>query len=444
MATEPDAIEPRLTAFDASMVVVSLVIGIGIFRTPAIVARAAGSSAGFFAAWAAGGAISLMGALTYAEIGSRLPRAGGYYKVVAECYHPMLAFMLNWAQALMQGAGAAGVAFIGAEYLLGVILPPQARAPGAVPLTALALMLLLLALNWLGIRSGARTQNVLSLAKIAMTLGVALAAFALAAPSRPAPPVPSPAGGEWGFAAALVAVFYTYGGYQTAMNLGGDVRDPRRSLPRAVTGGMLIVVSLYLLVNAAYHHVLGLAGVAGADLVAAALMRALFGPTGERLVSVAIFLSAAGFVNATILQVPRSYYAMAQDGALPRAFLRVHPGTQVQRAGLAFFGATMLLPALLLGSFEKLLNYVMFSDALMLVVVASTLFVLRRRAPDPGARVFRMPGYPLLPALFVLALAGVALRVLVAETPLALAGTAVLLAGAPLYALARRVSGGSS
>ncbi len=431
------AIEPRLSAFDASMVVVSLVVGIGIFRTPALVARDAGGSAAFFAAWLLGGALSLMGALTYAEIGSRLPRAGGYYKVVAECYHPRLAFMLNWSQALMQGAGAAGVAFIGAEYLARALR--LEGGPGVALLAGLS-MIVLLVLNLLGIRAGARAQNVLSLAKIVMIAGVAALAFARSA----APPVATPpsAPSAWSFVSALVAVFYTYGGYQTAINLGADVRDPRRNLPRAVLGGMTVVVTLYLLANAAYHRVLGLGGVAGSDLVAAALMRALFGSVGETLVSVAIFLSAAGFVNATILQVPRSYYAMAQDGALPAAFLRVDARTQVQHAGLLFFGVSMLLPALVLGSFEKLLAYVMFSDALMLMVVASTIFVLRRRADAAldAAQVFRAPAYPLLPLLFLLALGGVVLRLVLFETALALAGTAVLLLGAPLHALARRAS----
>ncbi len=430
-----EAIEPRLSAFDAAMVVVSLVIGIGIFRTPALVARDAGGSFEFFAAWALGGLLSLMGALTFAEIGSRLPRAGGYYKAVAECWHPRLAFMLNWSQALMQGAGAAGVAFIGAEYLARAL-----RLHGGRPVALLAglLMVTLLALNLLGVRAGARAQNVLSLAKIVMIASVAALAFARA--GAPAVPAAAAASTGWGFVSALVAVFYTYGGYQTIINLGADVRDPRRNLPRAVLGGMAVVVTLYLLANAAYQRVLGLAGIAESDLVAASLMRALFGSTGETLVSVAIFLSAAGFVNATILQVPRSYYAMAQDGALPAAFLRVDARTQVQRAGLLFFAASMLLPALLLGSFEKLLAYVMFSDALMLMVVAATVFVLRRRAPVDEARVFRLPGYPLPPLLFLLALSGVVLRLLLVETPLALAGTAVLLLGAPLYALARRAS----
>lgn len=242
--------------------------------------------------------------------------------------------------------------------------------------------------------------------------------------------------------AASVAVFYAYGGYQSTMNLGGDVRDPRRNLPLAVTVGMAIVVSLYIAINLAYHHVLGIEGVAGANLVAASLAREAFGPAGETAVSLAIFLSAAGFVNATILQVPRSYYAMAEDGALPRAFLRVNPRTQVQEPGLLFFGATMLAPALLLGSFEKLLNYVMFTDSLMLVVVASTVFVLRARRVGEAAS-FRIPGYPLPPVIFMACLLCVAAYVAATETPLALAGSAILLAGWPLFHLARRLSQGS-
>jgi APA family basic amino acid/polyamine antiporter len=437
---EPARIEPRLGAFDAAMVVVSLVIGIGIFRTPAMVAAATGSSARFFAAWIACGLVSLMGALTYAEIGSRLPRTGGYYRVVAEAYHPVLAFMLNWAQAVMQGAGAAGVAFIGVEYLLGLVSPGASR--GALLPAALALMVLLLALNFAGIRTGSRTQNVLSMVKIVMIAGLALTAFLLAgraaAPGAAAPP-PTPLAG--GLIAAAMACFYSYGGYQMAMNLGGDVRNPRRNLPLAICGGMAVVIVLYLLINAAYHAALGLSGVAAAKLVAAALARAVFGASGEAVVSLLIFLSAAGFVNATILQMPRSYYAMAEDGALPRAFLRVNPRTQVQVVGLGFFAATMLVPALWLGSFEKLLSYVMFTDSLSLVVVASTLFVFRKRgtgSDQPG--VFRLPLYPLLPALFMAALLAVCAHVLVTETKLALAGAAVMAAGWPVFVVARRAT----
>jgi APA family basic amino acid/polyamine antiporter len=436
MAAEQGKIQARLSTFDTTMVVFSLVVGIGIFRTPAIVAAAAGSTAVFFAAWAIGGLISLLGALTFAEIGSRHPRAGGYYRVVADCYHPGLAFMLNWAQTLMQGAGAAGVAFIGADYLAPLLLPTGWQTPHASLVLACALMLLLLLLNFFGIRSGARTQNLLSMVKILMIVGLAALALALA---PQAATVGVPPATRWGgrLAAALIPCFYAYGGYQMTMNLGADVKDARRGFPLAVTVGMLGVVALYLLINLAYQRALGTAAVAESRLVAAALARVVFGPSGEALVSVAIFLSAAGFVNATILQMPRSLYAMAEDGVLPRVFLRVNPATQVQEVGLLFFGATMLLPALLLGSFEKLLNYVLFTDALTLVVVASTLFVLRRRKQGEGA--FRMPGYPLLPGLFILCLTGVAAQILVFETRLALVGVAILLTGWPLFRLGRKL-----
>src|SRR5579862_6107704 len=164
MAAEPDSsrIQPRLSTFDTSMVVFSLVVGIGIFRTPAIVAGAAGGTALFFSAWILGGLISLIGALTFAEIGSRHPRAGGYYRVVADCYHPTLAFVLNWSQIISQGAGGAGVAFIGADYLMPVLLPERYRTANASLVIASAMILVLLALNYRGIKPGARTQNLLS------------------------------------------------------------------------------------------------------------------------------------------------------------------------------------------------------------------------------------------------------------------------------------------
>src|ERR1700684_800866 len=180
MAAEQTAIQARLSTFDTAMVVFSLVVGIGIFRTPAIVAAAAGDTLLFFAAWIVGGIISLIGALTFAEIGSRHPRAGGYYRVVADCYHPALAFMLNWSQTLMQGAGAAGVAFIGADYLMPVLLPPEWRTAHGSLVMACGMMLLLLFTNYRGVKPGARTQNLLSTLKIAMIVGLAVLALVLA------------------------------------------------------------------------------------------------------------------------------------------------------------------------------------------------------------------------------------------------------------------------
>jgi APA family basic amino acid/polyamine antiporter len=286
------------------------------------------------------------------------------------------------------------------------------------------------------VRFGARTQNLLSVLKIAMIVALALTAFALA--PHAASPSPASAGGALRrLSTALIPCFYAFGGYQLTMNLGADVREARTRLPRAISYGMLTVLALYLLLNVAYERVLGIEGIAASKLVAASLARAVFGSFAETVVSVMVFLSAAGFVNATIMQMPRSFLAMAQDGVLPRAFLRVNPQTQTQEVGLLFFGATMLIPALLLGSFEKLMNYVMATDTLTLAVVASTLFVLRRRATE--AVGFAVPGYPVLPAVYVLMLLGVSASVF-ATTPLvAVSALAIQIAGWPLYVLGRRV-----
>jgi APA family basic amino acid/polyamine antiporter len=440
MPTEPDQsrIEARLSTFDTAMVVFSLVVGIGIFRTPAIVAAAAADTGLFFAAWIAAGVAALIGALTFAEIGSRHPRAGGCYRVVADCYGPTLAFMLNWSQTLLQGAGAAGVAFIGADYLMPVLLPAQWRTPHASLVLACATMLMLLILNFRGVKPGAQTQNLLSVLKIAMIIGLAVLALAFAPLAHAtAPAATSP----WGprLMSALIPCFYAYGGYHMTMNLGADLKDARRRFPLAITAGVLTVIGLYLLINFAYQRVLGTGGIAASKLVAAALSRATFGPSGEAIISIAVFLSAAGFVNATIIQMPRSFYAMAQDGVLPRAFLRVNPDNQVQEVGLLFFGATMLLPAFVLGSFEKLLNYVIFIDTLTIAVVASTLFVLRRRRSGDGG--FSMLGYPVLPAAYIICLLGVAARVFTLEPRLALTGIVVMLTGWPLFRLGHRLFG---
>ncbi|HKY32245.1 MAG TPA: amino acid permease, partial [Candidatus Polarisedimenticolia bacterium] len=265
----------------------------------------------------------------------------------------------------------------------------------------------------------------------------------------PVPPAPPPSAPESaGFLAALVAVLYTFGGYQNSMNLAGDVSRSRRGLPLGICGGMAIVTVLYLGINAAYLTVLGAGGVAASPLVAGELASRVFGPSGDAIVSAAIFLSAAGFVNATVLHVPRGYLAMARDGLLPPALGRVHPRTQAQGAGLLFFAATALAPLFFLGTFDKLLQYVMFTDALSLAALASSLFVLRRRGAAGGGRhappAFQMPGYPLLPAIFLLSVAAVAADILFRQPRLALAGAAVALGGVPLYLAGRRAWGSPS
>ncbi len=438
-------IKARLNTFDVTMIVVSLVIGIGIFRTPAMVASATGTPLLFFAAWVAGGLITLVGALTFAEIGARFPHPGSYYRVVAESYNSLLAFMLNWANVfIINTASGAGVALIGAEYLAPIILPEKARTSQNTLLLAFSMVVVLLVLNYIGVKSGARTQNILSLSKIILIAVLAAAGIFSRHSGPDIRQAMLPLENPWWLALGLgfISVFFSYGGYQQTINLGADLKDSRQNLPRAVISGMLIVIACYLLVNLAYWRVLGLPGMSAARLVAAETARVVFGEAGHRFVSLAIFLSALGFLNAILMQLPRTYLAMAEDRTLPGIFKKVNPKTQVQEFGLLFLGAFMLLSLAFLRTFENIVNYVMFLDSLGIAVVASTVFVLRRRARKnsenyPG---FRVPLYPVLPALFIFFLLSITVNVLMSRPQQALLGSVFLILGFPLYLVMRRLA----
>jgi len=436
-------IKAKLTTFDATMIVVSLIIGIGIFRTPAMVAAAAKTPTLFYAAWALGGLVSLLGALTFAEIGGRFAKPGSYYKVVAENYGSGLAFMLNWTNVvILNGAGAAGVALIGAEYLTPILFPGAAPTTARVQVTAVVLILGLLVINYLGIKTGAWAQNVLSILKVVM-IGV-LAAAAFVSKKVPDGPAALPLDKPWLFAlgVAFIYVFYAYGGYQNTINFGADVHDAKRNVPRAILFGILIVLACYLTINAAYVRTLGVPGIAGAKLVAAETARVALGETGKLVVSLAIFLSAMGFLNVTLMQIPRVYYSMAQDRTLPAAFQKVNARTQTQEFGLLFLGAIILVSIFLLRTFENIVNYVMFLDTITLAIVSSSVFVLRRKARLAGEAYagYRVPLYPVLPLIFVVFMLAIAANVLATQTREALYGAVFFAVGFPVFLLMRRVS----
>jgi len=436
-------IKAKLTTFDATMIVVSLIIGIGIFRTPALVAAAAKTPALFYAAWALGGLVSFIGALTFAEIGGRFSKPGAYYKVVAEHYGSGLAFMLNWTNVVvLNGAGAAAVALIGAEYLSPIVFPGATPSTTTVQLTAVVLIGGLLAINYIGIKTGAWAQNVLSVLKVVMIAVLAAAAFL----SKKAPAVPGslPLDRPWFFAlgVAFIYVFYAYGGYQNSINFGADVRDARRNVPRALFFGILIVLACYLTINAAYVKALGVPGIAAAKLVAAETARVTLGETGRLVVSLAIFLSAMGFLNVTLMQIPRVYYSMAEDRTLPAPFHKVNPKTQTQEFGLLFLGAIILVSIFLLRTFENIVDYVMFLDTITLAIVSSSIFALRRKAKRTGEPYsgYRVPLYPVLPIVFIAFMLAVAGNVLATQTREALYGTVFFAIGLPVFLLMRRVS----
>jgi APA family basic amino acid/polyamine antiporter len=366
---------------------------------------------------------------------------------VAENYGSGLAFMLNWTNVvILNGAGAAAVALIGAEYLTPIVFPGAAPTTVRTQVTAVVLILGLLVINYIGIKTGAWAQNVLSVLKVVM-IGV-LATAAFLSKKAPEGPAALPLDRPWFFAlgVAFIYVFYAYGGYQNSINFGADVHDARRNVPRALFFGILIVLACYLTINAAYVKTLGVPGIAAAKLVAAETARVTLGETGMFVVSLAIFLSAMGFLNVTLMQIPRVYYSMAEDRTLPAAFHKVNPKTQTQEFGLLFLGAIILVSIFLLKTFENIVNYVMFLDTITLAIVSSSVFLLRRKARRAGEVYagYRVPFYPVLPAVFMAFMLAVAGFVLATQTREALCGAVFFAVGLPVFLLMRRVSRGPS
>ncbi len=423
------------------MIVVSLVIGIGIFRTPATVAQQSGSEFVFFAAWIIGGIISICGALTFAEIGSRYPVAGGFYKIFSACYHPAFAFMLNWSLVIINSFSAVGVAMVGAEYIVPVILPPHMQSVFYTKMVALTVILFLFILNYIGIKTGAKTQNLLSGIKILMILGFSsIVFFNVETVHASTMSVTENKSLLAALGVSLISVFFTYGGYQNTINFGADVKNPQKNIPASILTGMLIVIVLYLLINIAYVNVLGFQKVQQSKLLASELASVLFGQKGFVITSVAIFISVTGYINTALLYNPRIYFAMAQDGLLPAIFKKVNDKTQVQEFALCFFTGIMLIALFWLGTFEKIVNYVMFLDSFALATAAATIFIFRQRMKGAQYHGFKLKLYPLLPVVFVLMLFTVTINVFVADVKAAIGGLCIFAGGLPIYYFLKRIN----
>ncbi|MCX6162512.1 MAG: amino acid permease [Ignavibacteriae bacterium] len=445
-------IKRKLSLFDTIMIVVSLVIGIGIFRTPSIVARDTGSPELFFTAWITGGVICLIGGLVFAEIGARNPVAGGFYKIVSDAYHPAIAFMLNWLLIIItSGATFAAVALIASEYLIksaGDIQPffsgEFLKSDNGIKTVAALITLFLFAVNYLGIKAGAITLNIITVLKILIILFFSfISVFYSGNTGSDISSLHNVTRDSGllvmvsGFFIGLRAVFFTVGGYQSTVNLSADVINPRKNLPLGIITGVIIIVSLYLLINYGYYKLLGFEGIAKSDLIAADMANKLFGPLGSRIISLSIFISAAGFMNATILQTPRTYHAMAEDKVLPKIFKKVNPKNQVQEYSLLFMFLLVTFFILTQGKFEKILNLIMFNDSLSIAVAASTLFVYRYRSKKENKLWdgFKVPLYPVMPAIFVLFLLLVSFTSFKEDILTGSISLALLLLFYPLYLL---------
>lgn len=436
----------RLRLFDLTMIVVSLVIGMGIFRTPVNAARGAEEAWIFFAAWIAGGLVALCGALTHAEIGSRYPVTGGYYRVFAHVYHPSIAFAITSIIIVSNAASAAAVALIGAEYLGQVFFPAVADPQPLRVALAAASIVIFFGVNLLGLRASARVQNVLSVIKIGLIVTL-VSALVLAEPAAAPPALAGeraplgPGGAVRAFGLALIATSFTYGGYQQAINFGGEVEAPIRTLPRGVFLGIAVVITLYLAINLTYVQVIGFEALKGAESIAALLAAALFGPAGFTLLSLLLFLSVLGYVNVALLNNPRLLRAMSDDRLVPALLGRPHASTGALVGALVVFTLLCLGALLYARTFDAILNYTMVLESIGMASSAATLFFLRPRTAHLEAEgIYKMRLYPLLPIVFIAAYLFVAGSIAVAEPAAALGGISIFTGFLGLYALVRRRS----
>jgi APA family basic amino acid/polyamine antiporter len=435
-----------LGLWSATLLVVGGIIGSGIFFTPAEVARPLPSAGWALAVWALGGVVALAGALTYAELGAMMPDAGGAYVYIREAFGPLPAFLYGWMTLASIATGALAAVAMGFAHSLGRLVP---LAPLGGPLAvAAAVIVLLTATNYLGIRPGAAVTNVLTAAKVAvlaLLIVGGLLLWARLGPAGPAASAPPPRATLMaGLAAAFPPVLFTIGGWQQMNMVAGEIRDPGRTIPRALVLGIAVVIVCYLGANAVYLHALGRDGVAASAAVAADAASRLVGPVGARVVAVGVMLSILGFVNVTILANSRIVFAMARDGAFLPSAARVHPRYGSPHVAIVVMCAVALaLLAVTRGDLGQLLGAVVFADWIFFGLGAATVFAFRRTRPD-AERPYRALGYPVVPGFFVLAAAAGVVSAVVASPRTSLLGVGLLGAGALVHGVARRraASGG--
>ncbi|MBN8876447.1 MAG: APC family permease [Chitinophagaceae bacterium] len=418
----------KLGLFDLTMIVVGLVIGMGIFRTSADAANAAITPLLFFLAWFAGGVVALCGALTYAEIGSRFPVTGGYYKVFAECYHPSVAFSINCIILISNAASMAGVALVGSEYISEVLFKAD---PGSMTraLIAMVPIIIFYGVNLMGLRMSSTAQNILMIIKIGMLVLLISSIFFVEGSNN----VVTASEGSFGmmdyirsFGVALIAVSFTYGGYQQTINFGEEIQQPRKTIPRGIFIGIMIIILLYLAVSYAYYNAIGFEQLKTSRGIASIVVEKMFGPTGRTIASILLFIAVLAYVNVLLLSNPRVMYAMSKDGILPAAFKKKDEKKDVLTVGLTAFAAIGIIVLFFAKSFNEILSFTIFLDSIGMASSAATIFILRKRTKHlDGTGIYKMKLYPLLPLIFIAAYIFVGISIAVNTPNLALIGTSV-------------------
>ena len=421
------------------MVVIGGIIGAGIFHNPAIVAQRVHSAAFILTAWVIGGGVALIGALAFAELGARRPQAGGGYIYLTEAFGPLAAFLYGWTFLfIINSGGIAAVAVTFARYTVDLLGISTAYIK---PLAA-ALLVALAGVNYFGIRSGSITQNIFTVLKLAaLTVLIFVGIFLARGGASATTPIETihGLGVVRALGIALIPVLFAYGGWQYSNNIASEIVDPERTLPRSLGIGIAVVIAVYVLANVAYIRALGPAGLAASLAPAADTMRVVMGPLGAALMAVGIIVSTIGFVNSGILSAPRMLQAMSADGLFFRFASRLHPKYRSPAGGI-LIQAVWAVALALSGTYGQLLDYVVFGDWIFFGLIVATIFAYRRLDARTGVTptVFRMPGYPVLPALFVIVAVYVVVSAILSNPRNALLGALLIALGIPAFLFWRR------
>ncbi len=442
-----------LTVWDVTLVTVGSVLGTGIFITTADIARILPHAGLILLLWVVGGLVTLAGALTYAELGGLFPRAGGQYHFLKEAYSPFWGFLYGWAAFLVIMAGGIATMAVGFGEYLGAFLPffstqhvlfslplgPKTLAINGGQLAGALAIVLLTAINYIGLREGTGVQNAMTLVKIASIVGLGL--FGLLGPAPVSPQMLGglPSGGVLAaMGVGMIAVLWTFDGWYGATNLAGEMRRPGRDLPLGLILGTAIVTLLYTLLNVVYVRTLTLEQMVATSRIGESAALVLFGPIGARLISAAVLVSTFGCISSTILYAARIYLPMAQDGVFLPSLAKIHPRYKTPAACILAQGVWAVLLTFS-GSYEQLYTYVVFAVVLFHTLTGAAVFVLRKKRPE-AERPYRTWGYPLVPAVFVVSSAALTVNTLFEKPTESLIGLAILALGVPAYLHWRRTA----
>jgi basic amino acid/polyamine antiporter, APA family len=429
--TQPTDLRRSLGFTDLLLITIGTVIGSGIYLVPSIVLRQTGGRTGLaFTVWAVAGVLSLLGALTYAELGAMKPEAGGLYAYLRDAFGPLSAFLYGWAAFLVIASGSIAALAVAFANYLSPLLP--FRAPG--PVISVITIAVVALINVRGTRGSATVQNWTTGAKFGalLLLSILLIVRGDGGAGQAATLTEAPnASIAAGMGAAMIGVLWAYEGWQYVTFSAGEARDPQRTFPRAISIATFLLIVLYLVANLGYIRALGPVGAANSERVAADAIGTILGPVAGRVVSALILVSIFSALNGLVLTTPRMYYAMARDGLFFERLASVHPrfGTPAFAIGALTVWAAALAAS---GTFSQLLTYAVFTGWIFYALGALAVMMLRRSEPN-AVRPFRVPGYPVTPLLFVVAAALLVINTIVTQPGISSIGLGFVALGAPAY-----------